>query len=99
MLVIGTVWGQGGSASAASGTKDVISIIALSNSPQDITVAIGGSTQTVSASSSVGKASFYQVDFTGKSGAVTITVNGKSATGPAISTGCPSSGHVSPLIR
>ncbi|XDG06449.1 hypothetical protein ABKA04_006064 [Annulohypoxylon sp. FPYF3050] len=90
----GTVWGQGGSASAASGTKDVISIIALSNSPQDITVAIGGSTQTVSASSSVGKASFYQVDFTGKSGAVTITVNGKSATGPAISTGCPSSGHV-----
>ncbi|KAI0880020.1 glycoside hydrolase family 71 protein [Annulohypoxylon maeteangense] len=90
----GTVWGQGGSASAASGTKDVISIIALSNSPKDITVAIGGTTQTVSASSSVGKASFYEIDFSGKSGTVTITFNGKSTTGPAISAECPSSGHV-----
>ncbi|KAI1098371.1 glycoside hydrolase family 71 protein [Jackrogersella minutella] len=90
----GTVWGQGGSASAAGGTKDVISIIVLSNSPSDITVDIGGSSQTVSASSSVGKASFYQVDFSGKSGAVTITANGKSTTGPEITTSCPSSGHV-----
>ncbi|KAI2627645.1 glycoside hydrolase family 71 protein [Hypoxylon sp. NC1633] len=90
----GTVWGQGGGASAAGGTKDVISIIALSNTPQDITVSIGGASQSVSASNSVGKASFYQVDFSGKSGAVTITMNGKSATGPDISTGCPSTGHV-----
>ncbi|KAI1388140.1 glycoside hydrolase family 71 protein [Hypoxylon trugodes] len=90
----GTVWGQGGSASATGGTKDVISIIALSNSPGDITVAIGGASQPVSATSSVGKASFYQVDFTGKTGAVTVTVNGKSTTGPEISNACPSSGHV-----
>ncbi|OTA96250.1 glycoside hydrolase family 71 protein [Hypoxylon sp. CO27-5] len=90
----GTVWGQGGSASAASGTKDVISIIALSNSPKDITVAIGGSSQTVSPSSSVGKASFYQVNFGGKTGAVTITLDGKSTTGPEITNNCPSTGHV-----
>ncbi|KAI0116081.1 glycoside hydrolase family 71 protein [Hypoxylon sp. NC0597] len=90
----GTVWGQGGGASAASGTKDVISIIALSNSPKDITVAIGGSSQTVSPSSSVGKASFYQVDFSGKTGAVTITLDGKSTTGPEITNNCPSTGHV-----
>ncbi|OTA99377.1 glycoside hydrolase family 71 protein [Hypoxylon sp. CI-4A] len=90
----GTVWGQGGTASAAQGTKDVISIIALTESAGDITVAIGDSTQTVSASSSVGKASFYQVDFTGKSGAVTVTVAGKSTTGPEISSSCPSSGQV-----
>ncbi|KAI1405037.1 glycoside hydrolase family 71 protein [Hypoxylon fuscum] len=90
----GTVWGQGGDNSAADGTKDVISVIALSNSPKDITISIGGSSQTVSASDSVGKAYFYQIPFSGKTGAVTITMDGKSTTGPEISNGCPSSGHV-----
>ncbi|XXG95278.1 hypothetical protein Hte_001539 [Hypoxylon texense] len=90
----GTVWGQGGSASAAGGTKDVISVIALSDSPKDITVSIGGSSQTVSASSSVGKAYFYQVPFGGFSGAVTVTLDGKSTTGPEITSACPSTGHV-----
>ncbi|KAI1775906.1 glycoside hydrolase family 71 protein [Hypoxylon cercidicola] len=94
----GTVWGQGGGASAAGGTRDVVSIIALSNSPKDITVSIGGSSQTVSPSSSFGKASFYQVPFGGLSGTVTVTMDGKSTTGPAITTGCPSTGHVS-LLR
>ncbi|KAI1850526.1 hypothetical protein JX266_003808 [Neoarthrinium moseri] len=91
----GTVWGQGGSASAADGTDDVISVIALSNSPgADITVSIGGASQTVKASSTKGKASFYTVSFAGKTGDVTVTVGGKSTTGPAISGSCPSSGHV-----
>ncbi|KAI1076869.1 glycoside hydrolase family 71 protein [Whalleya microplaca] len=90
----GTVWGQGGSASAADGTDDVISIIGLSNSAATITVSIGGSSQTVSATDSFGKASFYQVPFNGNTGAVTITMNGKSTTGPQISNACPSSGHV-----
>ncbi|KAI1373097.1 glycoside hydrolase family 71 protein [Hypoxylon crocopeplum] len=90
----GTVWGQGGGASATGGTKDLVSIIALSDSPKDITVSIGGASQTVSASSSVGKASFYQVDFNGKTGAVTVTMDGKSTTGPEITASCPSTGHV-----
>ncbi|KAI1742932.1 glycoside hydrolase family 71 protein [Xylaria scruposa] len=92
----GTVWGQGGSASAAQGTKDVVNIIALTNSPTNINIKIGSGDagQSVSATSTVGKASFYQVPINGRTGAVTVTVNGKSTTGPAISNSCPSSGHV-----
>ncbi|KAI0173106.1 glycoside hydrolase family 71 protein [Hypoxylon sp. FL1284] len=90
----GTVWGQGGSAPAAGGTKDVISVIALSDSAKDITVSIGSSSQTVSSSSSVGKAHFYQVPFDGSTGAVTVTMDGKTATGSDISSACPSTGHV-----
>ncbi|KAH6655480.1 glycoside hydrolase [Truncatella angustata] len=90
-----TVWGQGGTASAADGTDDVISVIALSNSPgADITVSVGGSSATVKASSTFGKASLYTTSFAGKTGDVTITVGGKTQTGPAISGSCPSSGHV-----
>jgi glucan endo-1,3-alpha-glucosidase len=91
----GTVWGQGGSASAAAGTSDVISVIALADSAGDITVSIGGSSQTISPSDSVGKASFYQIPFGGETGAVTITVNGKTTTGLSILGACPASGHVS----
>lgn len=90
----GTVWGQGGSASAAGGTNDVISVIALSNSAGDITVSIGGSSHTVSPSDSFGKAYFYEVPFGGETGDVTVTVNGRTTTGPAILDACPASGHV-----
>lgn len=91
----GTVWGQGGTASAADGTDDVISVIALSDSPgADITVSIGGSSLTVSPSSTVGKASFYTTSFSGRTGAVAITVGGKTTTGTAISADCPSTGQV-----
>ncbi|KAI0969639.1 glycoside hydrolase family 71 protein [Xylaria arbuscula] len=91
----GTVWGQGGSSSAAQGTKDVVSVIALTNAATDITVQIGsGASQPVSASSTVGKASFYEVPINGATGAVTVTLNGKSTTGPEISNSCPSVGYV-----
>ncbi|GAW17645.1 hypothetical protein ANO14919_071050 [Xylariales sp. No.14919] len=92
----GTVWGQGGSASAAGATQDVVSIIALTNAPTDINVKIGSGDggQSVSATSTVGKASFYQVPVNGRTGAVTVTLNGKSTTGPEITNNCPSSGHV-----
>lgn len=96
-MLIGTVWGQGGGASAAGGTKDVVNIIALINSPTNINIKIGSADggQSVSATSTVGKASFYQVPINGRTGAVTVTVNGKSTTGPEITNNCPSSGHVS----
>ncbi|TGJ81651.1 hypothetical protein E0Z10_g7113 [Xylaria hypoxylon] len=92
----GTVWGQGGGASAAGGTQDVVSIIALTNAPTNINVKIGSGDggQSVSATSTVGKASFYKVPINGRTGAVTITLNGKSTTGPVIANSCPSSGHV-----
>ncbi|KAI8628405.1 glycoside hydrolase family 71 protein [Xylariaceae sp. FL1651] len=91
----GTVWGQNGGTSAASGTKDVVSIIALTNSPTNINVSIGGdAAQSVSATSIVGKASFYEVPINGRTGAVTITLNGRSTTGPAIANSCPAAGRV-----
>lgn len=94
---IGTVWGQGGGASAAGGTQDVISIIALTDAPTNINVQIGSGDagQSVSATSTIGKASFYQVPVNGRTGAVTITLDGRSTTGPQITQSCPSSGHVS----
>ncbi|KAF2967421.1 hypothetical protein GQX73_g6147 [Xylaria multiplex] len=92
----GTVWGQGGGASAAGATKDVVSIIALTNTPTNINVKIGNGDngQSVSATSTVGKASFYEVPINGRTGAVTITLNGKSTTGPEITNSCPSAGRV-----
>lgn len=91
----GTVWGQGGTASAADGTDDVVSVIALSDTPgQDITISIGDYSVTVSASGTIGKASFYETSFTGHTGAVSVTAGGKSATGPSISADCPSTGQV-----
>ncbi|GAP93303.1 putative glycoside hydrolase family 71 protein [Rosellinia necatrix] len=92
----GTVWGQGGGASAAGGTKGVVSIIALTNAPTNINVKIGNGDggQSVGATSTVGKASFYQVPINGRTGPVTITLNGRSTTGPEITNNCPSSGHI-----
>ncbi|KAI0199745.1 glycoside hydrolase family 71 protein [Astrocystis sublimbata] len=89
-----TVWGQGGSGSASDGTDDVINIIALTGSSGDITVKIGGDGGSVSAKDTAGKASFYQVPINGRTGQVTVEVNGKSSSGPEISNNCPSSGHV-----
>lgn len=44
---------------------------------------------------SVGAAYYYEVSFEGKTGAVEVTVGGKSSTGPEISGNCPASGAVS----
>ena len=79
----------------AEGTDDVISVIALSDTPgQDITVSIGDYSTTVSASGTAGKASFYETSFAGHTGAVSVTAGGKAATGPSISADCPSTGQV-----
>jgi glucan endo-1,3-alpha-glucosidase len=74
-----------------------VSIIALTNSPTNINVQIGqgDAGQSVAATSTVGKASFYKVPINGRTGAVTITLNGKSTTGPEISNSCPAAGRVS----
>ncbi|KAI0164129.1 glycoside hydrolase family 71 protein [Xylariaceae sp. FL1272] len=91
----GTVWGQGGGASATGGTEDVISIIGLADSAQSVQVQIGsGAVQTLTATKTAGKASFYQTSFSGQTGAVKITYNGKTTTGPEITNTCPSTGHV-----
>lgn len=100
----GTTWGDGGGSSAADGTEDVISIIALSESGSApaVSVTVGGATASVEQVDSVGKAYFFQASFSGMTGAVSVDVAGKSATGPEISGSCPSSGYVSfslPLLR
>ena len=91
----GTVWGQDGSQSAALGTRDVVSIIALSSAATDITVNIGDSSETVSPLDSVGSAYYYEVSFEGKTGPVTVSMGDKQVTGPEISDACPEAGRVS----
>lgn len=98
-LPIGAVWGQGGSASAADGAKDIVSIIALTNGAADVKVTVGDAEVTAEAKGSFGKASFYEASFEGKTGAVTVTVNGESTTGAEITNNCPSSGRVSRLCH
>ncbi|RYP36998.1 hypothetical protein DL767_003153 [Monosporascus sp. MG133] len=90
----GTVWGQGGTQSAALGTQDVVSIIALSNSRRDITVSIGGASSTVSPIDSFGSAYYYEVPFNGRTGPVTVSAGGRSTTGPQITNSCPAAGRV-----
>ena len=85
----GTVWGQGGVQSASTGAKDVVSIIAATQQPTALQVEIGGASQTVQPIKRSGLMSYYEVSFSGKSGAVKVTLNGKSVTGPAISNSCP----------
>ncbi|CAH0038390.1 unnamed protein product [Clonostachys rhizophaga] len=90
----GTVWGQGGSQSATLGTEDVVSVIALRNDAGTVDITVGGVTTTASAINQIGKAYHYKVPLNGRTGDVTVSFNGLSATGPSITDACPSTGNV-----
>lgn len=90
----GTVWGQGGNSSAANGAKDVISIVAATNGQKSVTVDIGGNSQTFTTQGG-SPLSYFEMPFNGRFGPVTIKLNGKAKTGPAITNNCPACGHVS----
>lgn len=90
----GTVWGQGGNSSAANGARDVISIIAATNGQKSVTVDIGGNAQTFQTQGG-NPLSYFEMPFNGRTGQVTIKLNGKGKTGPAITNNCPPCGHVS----
>ena len=73
----------------------MVSVIALSSAPTDITVSIGDSSETVSPLDSVGSAYYYEVSFEGKTGPVTVSMGDKQVVGPEISDACPEAGRVS----
>ncbi|KAH8899905.1 glycoside hydrolase [Thozetella sp. PMI_491] len=90
----GTRWGQGGGASAADGARDVVSIVTATKGAASITVEIGGQGQTFN--TQPGKVvSYFELPFAGRTGPVTLKMNGRQASGPAISNNCPPCGHVS----
>jgi glucan endo-1,3-alpha-glucosidase len=89
----GTVWGQGGSTLAADAVKDVISVMVIADAPTTVTVSIGGSSQEFPVTKI--PVSFLQVPYNGQSGPVSVTMGGKTSTGPAISSTCPGGGKVS----
>lgn len=90
----GTKWGQGGSNSAANGARDVVSVVAATNGQKSVTVDIGGSAQTFTTQGG-SPLSYFEMPFNGRTGPVTVRLDGKAKTGPAISNGCPPCGHVS----
>jgi glucan endo-1,3-alpha-glucosidase len=60
-----------------------------------ITVEIGGQGQTFNVQGGGHPISYFEMPFNGRQGPVTIKMNGRSATGPAIENRCGECGHVS----
>ena len=60
----------------------------------DIQISIGGTSKTCKTGSGDTPAALCQMPFNGLTGDVTITMNGNSVTGPAISNTLPASGVV-----
>lgn len=84
------VSGSGGS--AANCVRDSVFVISASNSPTTVSISIGGAGQDFSVAAGM---KFVELPFNGRTGDVVVTVNGKTATGPApITNNCPSSGRV-----
>ncbi|CAM1502531.1 Fc.00g045150.m01.CDS01 [Cosmosporella sp. VM-42] len=90
----GTIWGQGGGQSAANGAKDVVSVQTITVNDVDIKVCIGSNCDTYRAKGSVNHVNFFEKPFNGATGAVTISMNGKTTTGPSITNNLPSTGYV-----
>ncbi|KAK4095914.1 glycoside hydrolase family 71 protein [Parathielavia hyrcaniae] len=85
----GTVWGQGGTVSAALGARDVISVMAVTRSLVRITIAIGTSRRMTFETDSRNPVSYFELPFDGlTTGTVTLTLNGTSAVGPEIKRTC-----------
>ncbi|KAK4112910.1 glycoside hydrolase family 71 protein [Canariomyces notabilis] len=84
----GTVWGQGGSILAACGARDVVSVMAVTKGAASITVAIGKSYKVVFETQEQDPISYFEVPFgSHTTGAVVISMNGKSTVGPEITDG------------
>lgn len=95
----GTVWGQGGTRSAADGARDVVSVVALTSGggPKSVTVEIGASSQTFATTAGGGGStplSYFEMPFEGRAGPVTLRLGDRAKTGPPIRNECPPCGHV-----
>ncbi|KAK5654325.1 hypothetical protein OQA88_7503 [Cercophora sp. LCS_1] len=89
----GTQWGQSGSESAATGARDVISIVAITKTSASVTVAIGGYYWNF-ATKPNSPVSYFELPFDGRiTGPVRLTLNGRTAEGPPIVNEC-CHGHV-----
>ncbi|KAM7213376.1 glycoside hydrolase [Rhypophila decipiens] len=90
-----TVWGQKGTLSATAGVKDVINIFALSVRETTLTVTLGDAEKELKVEA--GTPQFFQVplrDLENETGNVTISMNGHTTEGPAITHDCPASGVI-----
>jgi glucan endo-1,3-alpha-glucosidase len=84
----GTVWGQGGTVSATHGTRDVISVMAVTKGPASLTVTVGDSLRMSFDISSPSPVSYFEVPFDRyTTGVVTLTLNGRWTKGPEIRDG------------
>lgn len=87
----GTTCGSNGPA-AETCTKDTVNIMTAFKKATTITVKVGGVGQDFPVKAGV---QLVQLPYNGKSGAVTVTVNGKTTTGPQkIANTCPAAGYV-----
>ncbi|KAK4118909.1 glycoside hydrolase family 71 protein [Parathielavia appendiculata] len=85
----GTVWGPGGTVSAAHGARDVISVMAVTRSLARINIAIGTSRRMTFETDSRSRVSYFELPFDSlTTGTVTLTLNGKTAVGPEIKGTC-----------
>lgn len=90
----GTVWGQGGSESASVGARDVVSVITITVDETEFQISIGDASQTFLANGTANRVNYFEMPFNGALGDVSLTMNGKTSTGPAISNTLPSTGYV-----
>ncbi|KAH6842599.1 glycoside hydrolase family 71 protein [Chaetomium sp. MPI-CAGE-AT-0009] len=81
----GTVWGQGGTVSAAHGAKDVISVMAVTKGFACITVTIGSACRVTFETRSRNPVSYFEVPYDNRTtGPVSLTLDGNTVTGPEI---------------
>ncbi|KAH7175340.1 glycoside hydrolase [Dactylonectria macrodidyma] len=90
----GTVWGQGGSESASAGTRDVVSVITITVDETEFQLSIGDTTQTFFANGTENRVNYFEMPFDGALGAVSLTMNGVTTTGPSIVDTLPATGYV-----
>ncbi|KAH7157340.1 glycoside hydrolase [Dactylonectria estremocensis] len=90
----GTVWGQGGSESASAGTRDVVSVITITVDETEFQLSIGDTTQTFFANGTESRVNYFEMPFDGALGAVSLTMNGVTTTGPSIVDTLPATGYV-----
>ncbi|KAK3349481.1 glycoside hydrolase, partial [Lasiosphaeria hispida] len=84
----GTRWGQGGCDSAARGARDVISIMAATRGSTSLRVTIGDREWAFETRSKT-RVSYFEVPFDCHTvGSVKISLDGKTAWGPAITNEC-----------
>ncbi|KAK7414282.1 hypothetical protein QQX98_006879 [Neonectria punicea] len=90
----GTVWGQGGSQSASDGARDVVSVITITVDETEFQLAIGDSSQSFLANGTASRVNYFEMPFDGAVGDVSLTMNGMTSVGAAISNTLPASGYV-----